>query len=367
MLREFKMVVKKKKKIRKNKAPKPVVLLLLVLVCAGIVYFAFFSDLRGGSSTVKPVLHIGPIYPMAEELLKKENSPLVKIKDISFTATNDTASATAGGLITYRVKVSGFDEDKNPIEVTSNAVTVTPSDEFKLIRQNTLAVYETEASQRQVNVTVKFGEVEKTYSYNVIKQDNSNGNLAVLVNKYATISEEYVPQNLTQSDSIYYTNGRGNSVSYMAYEASIQLEALISAAEDAGYTIYACSGYRDYDTQRYLYNRAVANLGEDQNDTAKPGTSEHQTGLAMDLIFPEAVYALSELQEDSGTYRWMQENAHNYGFVLRYPKGFEDLTGYMFEPWHWRYIGVELATQYHQSGMDTLDEFMSVPRTASFK
>ena len=111
------------------------------------------------------------------------------------------------------------------------------------------------------------------------------------------------------------------------------------------------SGYRSYYTQQYLYNSYVSTYGRESADTfsARPGHSEHQTGLAFD------VGSIDDYYGDTPAGIWLKENAHYYGFIIRYPKGKEHITGYKYEPWHIRYLGVDIATDIYNKGV-TLEE-----------
>ena len=145
----------------------------------------------------------------------------------------------------------------------------------------------------------------------------------------------------------------------MRKEAADALKLIFDAElEETGIQLYAMSGYRSYNTQAALYKGYVRNYGEASANkfSAKPGQSEHQTGLVMDISSKSVKYGLYESFGDTIEGIWVANNAHRYGFIVRYPKGKEDITGYMYEPWHLRYLGVELATKVFESGL-TLDEY----------
>lgn len=135
-----------------------------------------------------------------------------------------------------------------------------------------------------------------------------------------------------------------------AYQAYLKLKA---DAESLGYDMPLLSGFRSYETQRGLYNRYVATYGQAEADTfsARPGTSEHQTGLAMDVGMIEDWYG------DTAAGQWLAANCHKYGFIIRYPQGKQHITGYKYEPWHIRYLGVDVATAVYNSGL-TLEEYL---------
>ena len=118
------------------------------------------------------------------------------------------------------------------------------------------------------------------------------------------------------------------------------------------------SGYRSYQTQQNLYNRYLQKDPQNVVDTysARAGHSEHQTGLAIDVSSNNSDMITFEV---SPSFKWMKENAHLYGYILRYQKGKEDITGYKYEPWHYRYVGKEIATLLYQTGL-TFDEYVAI-------
>lgn len=139
-------------------------------------------------------------------------------------------------------------------------------------------------------------------------------------------------------------------------------ESLIAAAAEAGHSVRIISAYRDYDTQVALYNSYVARDGQAAADTysARPGHSEHQTGLVIDLDDHGDCYLAACFGETpAGT--WLAEHASAYGFLVRYPAGKEAVTGFTPEPWHFRYVGTELTEQMALVGSTTLEEFFELP------
>lgn len=144
--------------------------------------------------------------------------------------------------------------------------------------------------------------------------------------------------------------GYGNDAS--AYAALQQLQ---QAASENGFSIPLLSGYRSYDYQSGLYNQYVARDGVEAANrySARPGYSEHQTGLAFDIGSIDNYYG------NTPAGQWLAQNAHNYGFIIRYPQGKENITGYMYEPWHVRYLEIEVAQQVYASGL-TLEEYLQI-------
>lgn len=138
-------------------------------------------------------------------------------------------------------------------------------------------------------------------------------------------------------------------------EAEAAFKEMQSAAWSEGLNIWIASGYRSYDYQSGLYQRYVNRSGKAEADrySARPGHSEHQTGLAFDLNSIDDSFA------DTAEGKWVAEHCHEYGFIIRYPKGKEGITGYIYEPWHIRYLGKEMAEKVHNSGL-TLEEYLGI-------
>ncbi len=139
-------------------------------------------------------------------------------------------------------------------------------------------------------------------------------------------------------------------------ESLNQINKLLKEAKQNGFALHIVSSYRSFDVQKKAYQKNRKNLGKDRADhiSARPGYSEHQTGLAYDLAI-KGSYKLTTQFGDSEEGRWIAENAPRFGFILRYPKGKENLTGYVYEPWHFRYVGSK-AHEITESGL-TLDEY----------
>lgn len=145
-------------------------------------------------------------------------------------------------------------------------------------------------------------------------------------------------------------------------EARAAFDMMAQDAKKQGIELVAFSTYRSFEYQQTLYNKYVEQDGKDEADrySARPGYSEHQTGLAFDIgeKGKENLWLTEEFGESEAG-KWLSENAHKYGFILRYPKGKEDITGYMYESWHYRYLGIELATRVKESGL-TLEEYLGI-------
>lgn len=185
----------------------------------------------------------------------------------------------------------------------------------------------------------------------------------VISNKHRALSpSDFAPTDLS------VVNGVPNEFSQPLREpAARAVEQLHAAAAAEGVNFGIISAYRDYKTQVALYNKYVNRDGQEAADTysARPGHSEHQTGLAVDFDDGGACY-LDTCFESTAAGQWLATNAYKYGFVLRYPNAKEGITGFMYEPWHFRYVGVELATEMHTQGVSTLEEFFGLEAAPSY-
>jgi D-alanyl-D-alanine carboxypeptidase len=145
-------------------------------------------------------------------------------------------------------------------------------------------------------------------------------------------------------------------------ETSNALAQLTNAASNAGIGLKTLSSYRSYDTQAATYSRWVARDGQSLADTysARPGHSEHQTGLAVDVgASSNPSCDLETCFGDTVEGKWVAANAQNYGFIIRYPNGKEAITGYQYEPWHLRYVGIDAAVAIYNSGL-TMDQYYGI-------
>lgn len=205
-----------------------------------------------------------------------------------------------------------------------------------------------EKSATDVVAIVNVNEDHEHYT-NTTKTDTSKGNL-ILVNKYNYLDKDYEPENLYNVKNWY---GFGeNTIIEEVYDAFIDMH---KAAKKEDLSILITSGFRTYKLQEELYEEYQDYYGEEETDriAARPGFSEHQTGLCIDVM---NYTSTMEDFESTDEFKWMQKNAYKYGFILRYPKGKEYITGYDYESWHYRYVGKEVAEEINKLGI-TFDEY----------
>ena len=182
------------------------------------------------------------------------------------------------------------------------------------------------------------------------KQIKNDSDILAMPTQNFRLSKNYAPPGLKA------ISGGG----YLRREAAKKFNAMRSRMASEGLTVYPVSAYRSYGTQVYTYNKRVSAYGVRRADTmsARPGHSEHQTGLAVDILQVSYIAPLSRANfQQTKQYKWLCKNAHKYGFILRYPKGYEHVTGYIYEPWHWRYIGVKAASKMKKEGIATFEEY----------
>lgn len=205
-----------------------------------------------------------------------------------------------------------------------------------------------ELSNEDVITRVNIG-LDNSYYTNTYKTPYPNKDY-ILVNKYIYLGEDYVPDNLEDISTNYSRSGMR-----LVSSAKDAFETLAKQALNDNKKVIAMSSYRSYQYQVNLYNRYVANEGVNAADTysARPGYSEHQTGLCVDVY--DGVIDYTNF-EKSDSYNWMMDNAYKYGFILRYPKGKENITGYQYESWHYRYVGKKIAKYIHDNDI-TFDEY----------
>lgn len=191
--------------------------------------------------------------------------------------------------------------------------------------------------------------------------DTGPESILALVNRDHRIPYTYEPHTLVLPQVQAAPNK--DTAIYLRPEAATALEMLFAAAAaEAGHTLYAVSGYRSYGLQKTIFNRKVEAVGEKaaMRTVAPAGASEHQLGLAMD-INGEATVSLGLVTDFGASPEglWIAENAHRFGFIIRYQPDTIDITGYSWEPWHLRYIGIDAAIEVYELGV-TLEEYIGI-------
>ena len=185
---------------------------------------------------------------------------------------------------------------------------------------------------------------------------DSPGSALAVVNKHRPLPADYLPQDLADAGGVP-----------LRAEAAAAYLQMAAEAGATGVSLSAVSGFRTGTEQDQLYVSYTQNFGPEAADSisARPGHSEHQTGLAIDIANTDGTCALESCFADTLAGSWAAANAQHYGFIIRYPAGAEHITGYAHEPWHLRYVGTEHARTMHDAGT-TLEEFLGLPAAPGY-
>ena len=213
--------------------------------------------------------------------------------------------------------------------------------------------YHRENESLSVRNVVSIINTNTDHSYYTYDFDtNLEDDYLMLVNKYYHLNEDYVPDDLVEISNQYYY-GENHKIRKIVYDAFIDMW---NEAQKDGIYLIINSSYRTYQEQQEVYDFYKDTYGTTYADqiAARPGYSEHQTGLALDIFSKE--HTTSTNFKDSPAHLWLKENAYRYGFIQRYDENTQDLTGFTEEAWHWRYVGIEVATYLHKHAI-TYDEY----------
>lgn len=195
---------------------------------------------------------------------------------------------------------------------------------------------------------------------NTVPVDTIPKSITALVNRNYLLPSNYIPSDLKEPKVRFSFNYKSDKRK-LRKEAANALEKMFKAAEKKKIILYGVSGYRSYARQKQIYNRNVALYGKRATDTisAMPGSSEHQTGLTIDISSRSVSFLLDKNFGTTKEGKWVAKNAHTYGYIIRYPEGKSKITGYHYEPWHIRYVGKETATYLYKHKL-TLEEYYGV-------
>ena len=289
------------------------------------------------------------------KIIGKVNTTKLGIYELTYKIT----SLKTTKIVKRKIKV--VDTIKPEITLIGSEVTLYVDEEYKEAGYNATDNYDKDITSKVIidnKINNKEpGEYIVTYTVNDSSNNSFSIDRKVIVKEKAILTDNN--SNITYINGILLVNKNYSlpsnynpGVNTTAYNALKQLQ---QEASSAGYSIPLVSGFRSYSTQKTLYNNYVNRDGQALADTysARPGHSEHQTGLAFD------VGAIDNNYGNTPAGQWLAENAHKYGFIIRYLKGKEEITGYQYEPWHIRYLGIEHATKIHQAGI-TLEEYLGV-------
>lgn len=257
----------------------------------------------------------------------------------------------------------GLADLKSLMETTLN-----PDQAFELMTassfdSSSFAIYDEVLSQDEnYSVTyalqyAKYPNVKSNFYEDIVETPNTDS-LLVLVNQNYRLDESYVPTDFVPVD-VPVTQYSQVNTNYLRRDAADATELLFAKAKEEGYELTLRTGYISYSVQKSLYNQDVFEMGVEYADkfNSRPGHSEHQTGLAIDITTPSINNELSLEFADTEEGKWVLEHAHEYGFIIRYPENRESEVGYFYEPYHLRYVGVEVATEIFENDW-TLEDYI---------
>lgn len=394
----------KNKKNNKKRNIFFVIIGLFVIILVSIVIFVFIiynKDLNYKNSIS---IRIGQELPTIEDYvdskeLKRLDNNKIEWEDINLEDNKIYSAGKYTGYITFRNKqiklILEVNDDENPTIEGVEDITIYVNEEINLLKN----IKATDNSHDEVSINVNgeynnsvAGEYLLSYvatdkSGNEILKDfklivkeipkvtantnnninkNNNSNTSVTENAIiGTSSKGYI---IKKVNDIYYVNDiliANKTYSLSSSYApggllNVFMNAFYSMQADAasqGISLSIISGYRSYSKQKSLYNNYVSRDGKNLADTysARPGHSEHQTGLAADIN------SLDQSFINTPEGQWLNNNCYKYGFIIRYPQGKESITGYMYEPWHIRYVGVDVATALYNGGnWISLEEYLGI-------
>jgi len=301
-------------------------------------------------------------------------NPLEIQSDSSSQHNNSPANLpteSAGASQSIEEATPNENEQKNDYEkFLSSNVTQKP---YEVISDNIIGYHDLITDVHETNLNLDMSdprlsglikhlcEYDYNFTLNQIAEISSPASLYVLADKLNHLPADYVPDHLREPDVRFSFDG-ANEKRNLRDEAASGLEQMFAKAKEDDIYLFAVSGYRSYNRQQVIYNAKVNDRGKEKADevSARPGHSEHQTGLAMDISSESVGYGLEYEFGDTKEGIWTAEHAHEYGFIIRYPSDQVPITGYNYEPWHLRYVGPDLADYIYENQLTVEELYASL-------
>lgn len=354
-----KIIMKKKTRILWNRV---LFVALIPIVFIFLLYFGIFKDYEK-EKLIKIGYSKEEIHSIREVLSKNEIKKLYQYQYLSFlnslVHSKEYQSKNLVSYINYINKIQSDYDLEGVIYLVNSDISHPYSDKLVQIVQSKYFIKSrldrymkySDEEDIQAIITNVNSNLDQKFYVDINPTDISKETL-LIVNKYYYLEKNYYYGDLITMEK-GYDNKNGSKLNSIAYEA---FKKLVDAGELEGYHIRNNSAYRSYDYQSGLYNSYKNSNGLTWADkwSARPGHSEHQTGLALDVGVKNE-YSLGKF-ENSREFTWIKDHAHLYGFILRYPKGKEYITGYGYEPWHYRYVGIDAATYIYENDI-TFEEY----------
>ena len=289
-----------------------------------------------------------------ESTLTNDGSWNVVQAETSTSRPSDTEMSPQRSDIEVATTTDDAESDDEPATAPTDAATQRITSELPQI-DVTLPPSSEPSPDESESPTPDSETTEDTSDEDVIPEDvDSPDSITVIVNKLRGLPSDYAPDDLVELE----TNA-AEGTHRLREEAAEATEALFAAAAEDGIDLTVISSYRSYAYQQELYDNYVSQYGSEHTNemSARPGHSEHQTGLALDVDTPGGEHSLSTSFGDTEAGQWVADHAHEYGFVIRYPQDQDDITGFSYEPWHLRYFGEQFATQIAEHSGVAEEEF----------
>lgn len=226
-----------------------------------------------------------------------------------------------------------------------------------------VSLIDEDGNKETFNFKIKRKQGSQIKDWPNFKYTDETNDLLILVDKKNKLTFSYEPNDLVDLGATPYgLYVNVNNLKLRREAADALKKMLTDYNKEYKEHLVIASAYRSYNDQYNLFSYWVSELGatEAEKISAKPGYSEHQLGTVVDFINKDSNYELTEKFAETKSYQWLINNAHNYGFVLSYPKDKENITGYKFEPWHWRYIGVNNAIEFKSQNTMTLNQWLEM-------
>ncbi len=332
--------------------------LILITLVVGGVAFSIYSSIKLDFNDDKTTLMYGEAVDVSTLYIPIDQEVILPVIDTTIIGETEYVFKVVGELFDKEFKhtVIVVDNVAPVVELKNNVIITSDKDIDPL--ENIISA--TDNSEEEVEITINGAIDDEAGIYDItyLVEDNYGNVTEDVVTYLYNCTPENMKEPFTIDGVIIASKTIPLPKNYdpgIDETAEKQLYKMLDDMDDANVGVAIKSTYRDYDLQEYLFNRYAASDGIEEANrySAKPGYSEHQTGLAFDVGW------LTESFENSDSFEWLDDNAHKYGFILRYHKGKEEVTGYIYEPWHYRYLGVELATKVKESGL-TLEEYYKI-------
>jgi D-alanyl-D-alanine carboxypeptidase len=306
-----------------------------------VVCYNYYGDNMKKVMIFLVIILVGTLSFWGYKYIGYRNSETYKLKEIGYS---ETEINTLNKFLKSREYVLNNEYDKDILLFIDKK-------HFKEDKLETYLTYYKEKKETDINkiITIINIGLDKEF-YKESKSANTSKENIMLVNKYNGLTKDFVPNDLVDINSTYAY--AGHKIKKEVYEALIEM---IEAAKKDNIKLIVTSGYRSYESQEKLYKDYVIKNGQEETDkyAAKPGFSEHQTGLALDIM--EYGVKKEDFDNSKGAL-WLADNAYKYGFILRYKKDTVYITGYEYESWHYRYVGKDLAKKVYNSKL-TYEEY----------